>query len=88
MDITMSADATGPNEAALVVAARIDQSESALLRELVGELGSYREMGMEDASSELLELESGMEEEEEEKGNGRSNFVSAATGADRRVESS
>jgi len=44
----MSAEATGPIEAAPVVAARIDQSESALLRELVGESGSYREAGMED----------------------------------------
>jgi len=44
----MSAKATGPIEAAPVVAARIDQSESALLRELVGESGSYREAGMED----------------------------------------
>ena len=42
----MSAEATGPIEAAPVVAARIDQSESALLRELMGESGSYREVGM------------------------------------------
>jgi len=53
-----------------VVAANIDQSESALLRELVGDSGSYREVEMEDASSELSELESSAEEEEEKKGSG------------------
>jgi hypothetical protein len=57
------------------------------LRELVGNIGSYREEAMEDASSELSELESVAEEELEKKKSGRPNFVRAATGADRRVES-
>jgi len=84
----MTGGAGESTEAAPVVAASIDQSESALLRELVGESGSYREAEIEGASSELSELESGAEEEEEKKGSRRPNFVRAATGADRRVESS
>ena len=55
----MFAEATGPNEAAPVVAARIDQSESSLLRELVGDKEALREVEMgDDSGSELTELES------------------------------
>jgi len=66
----MRGDTGESTEAAPVVAANIDQSESALLRELVEDSGSYREVEMEDASSELSELASSAEEEEEKKGSG------------------
>jgi len=87
----MSAEAIGPNEAAPVVAARIDQSESSLLRELVGDEEALREVEMgDDSGSELTELESSvgeaMEVEEEEwegKNRGRPNFRRAAPGAQR-----
>ena len=66
----MRGDTGKSTEAAPVVAANIDKSESALPRELVGDSGSYREVEMEDASSELSELASSAEEEEEKKGSG------------------
>ena len=55
----------------------------------MGDVGSFREENMEDDSSELSDLESVTEKEVEveKEGNGRPNFVRAATGADRRVES-
>jgi hypothetical protein len=87
----MSAEATKPNEAAPVVAARIDQSESTLLRELVRDKEALREVEMgDDSGSEHTELESSMggameveEEEWERKNRGRPNFRRAAPGAQR-----
>ena len=79
----MSDDARNPTDAAPMVTADAGQNESALLRELVGD--QEEEMG--DASSGLPDLESGAEEEMDKKGTGRPNFVRAATGAGRRVES-
>jgi len=82
----MSGEATQSNEAAAVVAADIDIS---LARELVGDLGSYREEEMEDAGSEAssglseVESEKGMEGQWEGKDNGRPNFKRAAPGAGR-----
>ena len=76
-----------PKEAAPMVTANAGQDESALLRELVGD----REEEMRDASSGLSDLESAGEEEVEKEGKcngtGRPNFVRAATGAGKRVES-
>jgi hypothetical protein len=81
----MSGETTAPREAAPLVAAEAGQSESSLLRELVGDAGDYREEDMEDAGSEassgLSELESGVGEEWEGKDRGRPNFRRAAPGA-------
>jgi len=80
----MSGKATPSNEAALVVATDIDTS---LARELVGDLGSYREEEMGDAGSEAssslseVESEESMEKQWEGKDNGRPNFKRAAPGA-------
>jgi len=76
-------------EAAPVVAASIDQSESSLLRELVGDEEALQEVEMgDDSGSELTELESSLggemeEEEREGKNRGRPNFRRAAPGAQR-----
>jgi len=45
-----------------MVAASAYPSEGCLLRELVGDLGGYREEDVGDASSELSDLASGAEE--------------------------
>jgi len=82
----MSGEATPPDEAALLVAAEVGQSDSSLLRELVGDR-ECREEEMEDTSSELSDLESVAENEVEKKDSGRPKIFRAATGADRRVES-
>jgi len=84
-DITMSGGETVPDETAPLVAVEASQSESSLLRELVGDAGDYREVDMGDAgskaSSGLSELESEVEEEWEGKDHGRLNFRRAAPGA-------
>ena len=85
----MTGGAGESTEAAPVVAANIDQSESALLRERVGDKEVLREVEMgDDSGSELTELESSvggtMEAgggEWEGKGRGRPNFRRAAPGA-------
>jgi len=68
-----------------VVAANVDLSEGSLLRELVGDTGSYTEEEMEDAGSEgssgLSELWSEVAAEWEGRDRGRPNFTCAATGA-------
>jgi len=85
----MTGGAGKSTEAAPVVAASIDQSESSLLRELVGDEEALREVEMgDDSGSELTELESSLggemkEEEWEGKNRGRPNFRRAAPGAQR-----
>jgi len=83
----MSGGETVPDETAPLVAVEAGQSESSLLRELVGDAGDYREVDMGDAGSEassgLSELESEVEEEWEGKDRGRPNFRRAAPGAGR-----
>jgi len=80
----MSGEAAPLNEAALVLATDIDTS---LARQLVGDLGSYREEEMEDAGSDdssgLSEVESeeSVEKQWEGKDNGRPDFKRAAPGA-------
>jgi len=87
----MSGGAGPSSDAALVVTAELDYSESALVRELVGDQEALREVEMgEDSGSELSELESsvvGAGEMEVDARTGRPNFTRAATGAGRRVES-
>ena len=82
----MPVEATESTAAAPVVPADIDIH---LLRELVGDQGTFREKEMEDdTGSELSKLESSMVEGMEvDAVTGRPNFARAATGADRRVES-
>jgi len=58
----MSGEANRSGEAAQMVAASAYPSEGCLLRELVGDLGGYREEDVGDASSELSDLASGAEE--------------------------
>jgi len=70
----------------------VDSIDTSLLRELVGDQGTFREKETEEIeSSDLTELESGEEEEENEeaerKRSRRPNFVRAATGVGRRMES-
>jgi len=83
----MTGGAGKSTEVAPVVAASIDQSESSLLKELVGDEEALRKVEMgDDSRSELTELESSlggeMEEEEwEGKNRGRPNFRRAAPGA-------
>ena len=68
-----------------MVAANVGLSEGSLLRELVGDTGSYREEEMEDAGSEgssgLSELGSEVAPEWEGRDRGRPNFTCAATSA-------
>jgi len=73
----MSGEANRLSEAAQLVAASADLRADFLLRELVGDLGGYREEDVGDASSELSDLARGAEEEAEEvkrKESGRPNF--------------